>query len=546
MFISILELFKIGVGPSSSHTMGPMVAGVAFMQEVVRFLRAHASNHRVSIRCTLKGSLAATGKGHATDRAVVLGLHGYSPLDVAEKDLDTLVPALWQQASIQLDDSRTVAFSPDTDIVFDTSAPPPEHPNGMIFKLFDEQQAPLLSETYFSIGGGFISTLDEINSIVAPLQMSSADSFPYAFDSAQSMLDMAADSGLSIADIKRANETKMIPAAELERGIDSIWQAMRLCIERGLAAEGILPGGLNISRRAKQLYQQLQAQPDKANVNDWLCAYAMAVNEENAAGHMVVTAPTNGAAGVIPAVLYYLVKHESGSVDQVQNFLLTASAIGGLIKHLSSISGAEVGCQGEVGAAASMAAAGLCAAWGGSPEQIEHAAEIALEHHLGMTCDPVKGLVQVPCIERNGFGAIKAYTAASLAIRDTGEHFMSLDKCIAAMKQTGEEMSVKFKETSLAGLAVTITECYRWLTTTLISSRQHLWRYVLFQDLTPTNAESLYRGIAGNSRYRRTLHVAGQMYSRNETDRRRNVGKVQGNLTRRAGRYDYRVLAMAH
>ncbi len=459
MFISILELFKIGVGPSSSHTMGPMVAGAAFVQETVRFLRARASNHHVSIRCTLKGSLAATGKGHATDRAVVLGLHGYSPLVAAKKDLDTLVPSLWQQPSIQLDDSHTAAFSPDTDIVFDTSAPLPEHPNGMIFELLDEQKAPLLSETYFSIGGGFISTLDEINSIVAPLQMSSTDSFPYAFDSAQAMLDMAADSGLSIASMKRANETRLTTDAALDHGIDAIWQAMKRCVEQGLDTEGTLPGGLNISRRAKQLYRQLQAQHDKANVNDWLCAYAMAVNEENAAGHMVVTAPTNGAAGVIPAVLYYLINHEAGTVEQVRDFLLTASAIGGLIKHLSSISGAEVGCQGEVGAAASMAAAGLCAAWGGSPEQIEHAAEIALEHHLGMTCDPVKGLVQVPCIERNGFGAIKAYTAASLAIHDTGEHFMSLDKCIAAMKQTGEEMSVKFKETSLAGLAVTITEC---------------------------------------------------------------------------------------
>lgn len=459
MFISILELLKIGVGPSSSHTMGPMVAALAFMHKVDDYLGAHDIDQGINIRCTLKGSLAATGKGHATDRAVVLGLHGYAPKDVAKKDLDTLVPSLWQQSSIQREDGRAVAFSPDKDIVFDTGKPLPEHPNGMIFELLDAHREPLLTETYFSIGGGFISTLDEINTIVAPLQMRSADNFPYAFDSAQSMLDMATESGLSIAAMKRANESMLIADAALDRGIDATWSAMRLCVERGLGAEGTLPGGLNISRRAKQLYQQLQAQRDKANVNDWLCAYAMAVNEENAAGHMVVTAPTNGAAGVIPAVLYFLVAHEGGTVDQVRDFLLTASAIGGLIKHLSSISGAEVGCQGEVGSAASMAASGLCAAWGGTPEQIEHAAEIALEHHLGMTCDPVKGLVQVPCIERNGFGAIKAYTAASLAIRDTGEHFMSLDKCIAAMKQTGEEMSVKFKETSLAGLAVTITEC---------------------------------------------------------------------------------------
>ena len=246
---------------------------------------------------------------------------------------------------------------------------------------------------------------------------------------------------------------------ELDAGLDAIWQAMQHCIEQGLATEGILPGGLELPRRAKSLYHQLTHDPDQANLNDWLCAYAMAVNEENAAGHMVVTAPTNGAAGVIPAVLYYFVRHEGGTEDQVRDFLLTASAIGGLIKHRSSISGAEVGCQGEVGSAASMAAAGLCAVRGGTTAEIENAAEIALEHHLGMTCDPVNGLVQVPCIERNGFGAIKAYTAASLAIRGSGQHFMPLDNCIAAMKQTGIEMSEKFKETSLGGLAVSITEC---------------------------------------------------------------------------------------
>jgi L-serine dehydratase len=241
--------------------------------------------------------------------------------------------------------------------------------------------------------------------------------------------------------------------------LDAIWQAMQRCVENGLIADGSLPGGLNLPRRARKLYQQLQDDQDKVEINDWLCAYAMAVNEENAAGHMVVTAPTNGAAGVIPAVLYYLISHQGGTIEQVREFLLTTSAIGGIIKHRSSISGAEVGCQGEVGAAASMAAAGLCAIRGGTSAQIENAAEIALEHHLGMTCDPVKGLVQVPCIERNGFGAIKAYTAASLAIRGTGKHFMPLDNCIAAMKQTGMEMSDKFKETSLGGLAVSITEC---------------------------------------------------------------------------------------
>ncbi len=295
--------------------------------------------------------------------------------------------------------------------------------------------------------------------VVAPLKMEASGSNPYPFDSARTMVKMSLDSKLSIADMKRRNELMHMSEVELDRGLDAIWNAMRISIEHGLVAEGVLPGGLNIQRRAQNLHEQLLADSANASVNDWLCAYAMAVNEENAAGHMVVTAPTNGAAGVIPAVLYQLVKHENGTRDQVRTFLLTAAAIGGLIKHLSSISGAEVGCQGEVGSAAAMAAAGLCAVRGGTTEQIENAAEIALEHHLGMTCDPVKGLVQVPCIERNGFGAIKAHAAASLAKRGSGQHFMPLDNCIAAMKQTGLEMSVKYKETSLGGLALSITEC---------------------------------------------------------------------------------------
>jgi L-serine dehydratase len=273
------------------------------------------------------------------------------------------------------------------------------------------------------------------------------------------MLKMAADSGLSIAEMKRTNEQVFRAERTLQQGLAEIWQAMQTCIERGLHTAGTLPGGLDLPRRAAGLYAQLSGDPAAASMNDWLCAYAMAVNEENAAGHMVVTAPTNGAAGVIPAVLYYFIRHDGGSVGQVEDFLLTAAGIGGLIKHRSSISGAEVGCQGEVGSAAAMAAAGLCAVRGGTPQQVENAAEIALEHHLGMTCDPVKGLVQVPCIERNGFGAIKAYTAAGLAKRGSGQHFMPLDNCIAAMKRTGQEMSHKYKETALGGLAVSITEC---------------------------------------------------------------------------------------
>jgi len=458
MFISVLELFKIGVGPSSSHTMGPMVAAADFAARLNEWLAVHPARKPTRVRCTLKGSLAFTGKGHATDRAIVLGLHGHSPRDVAKQDVDALIDTLWRRRHIRVG-GHDVAFDPKQDIVFDLGEALQEHPNGMIFELFGVDGEVLLSKTCFSIGGGFVSGMDDIRQLVAPVKLSSASDCPYPFDSAASMLQMASESGLSIAAMKRANERVFHDERALTQGLDEIWQAMQGCIERGLQTEGTLPGGLNLPRRAAGLYAQLSSEPTTANMNDWLCAYAMAVNEENAAGHMVVTAPTNGAAGVIPAVLYYFVHHDGGTPAQVGDFLLTAAAVGGLIKHRSSISGAEVGCQGEVGSAAAMAAAGLCAVRGGTPQQIENAAEIALEHHLGMTCDPVKGLVQVPCIERNGFGAIKAYTAASLAKRGSGQHFMPLDNCIAAMKRTGQEMSHKYKETALGGLAVSVTEC---------------------------------------------------------------------------------------
>lgn len=459
MFISVLELFKIGIGPSSSHTLGPMVAAKRFIDHIIQSVLIQPYPPGTSLRCTLRGSLAFTGKGHSTDRAVALGIHSYTPAQLADRDVDSLVKQLWESNSVQLNARHSIMFCPDRDIVFDKGEPLPEHPNGMIFELLDPDERPLLSETYFSIGGGFISTLAEIHALQAPLKMEPATSCTYPFDSAAAMMKMAGDSNKSIAQMKQINELAFLSETELYKGMDAVWQAMKQCLERGLQADGILPGGLNIQRRARNLYQQIQVSPADSTLNDWLCAYAMAVNEENAAGHMVVTAPTNGAAGVIPAVLYYFVKHQNGSDEQVRDFLLTAAAIGGLIKHRSSISGAEVGCQGEVGSAAAMAAAGLCAVRGGTPQQIENAAEIALEHHLGMTCDPVRGLVQVPCIERNGFGAIKAYTAASLALRGSGQHFMPLDSCIAAMKQTGLEMSQKFKETALGGLAVSLTEC---------------------------------------------------------------------------------------
>ena len=459
MFISVLELFKIGIGPSSSHTLGPMVAANDFICGI-KDQKFNASDmNGAFIRCTLKGSLAFTGKGHSTDRAVAFGLHGYLPASLTDINVEDLLTQIWDSDHVDIDKNVRISFNPSQNIIFDKGEPLPEHPNGMVFDVVGSEDKIIFSETYFSIGGGFINTLAEINQLQAPLRMKSSASCKYAFDSAGAMLQMAMDGNISIAQMKLFNEHENLSDKSLYEGMDNIWQAMQTCIESGLESEGILPGGLNISRRAKELYQGIKSNPENANINDWLCAYAMAVNEENAAGNMVVTAPTNGAAGVIPAVLYYFVVHEQGTKEQVREFLLTASAIGGLIKHRSSISGAEVGCQGEVGSAAAMAAAGLCSIRGGTPQQVENAAEIALEHHLGMTCDPVNGLVQVPCIERNGFGAIKAYAAASLALRGSGDHFMPLDNCIEAMKQTGLEMSHKYKETSLGGLAVSLTEC---------------------------------------------------------------------------------------
>lgn len=459
MFISVLELFKIGVGPSSSHTLGPMLAARQFVERLLQPEQYTLLSPDVFIRCTLKGSLAFTGKGHSTDRAVALGLHDYTPEQLAKMNVEQLLKQIWNSSTLPLDNKHVIRFIPSEHIIFDKGEALPEHPNGMIFDLVSMKGEVLFSETYFSIGGGFINTSDEISQLEAPLKMVQAISCVYPFSTANEMMQMANEDKHSVAQMKRANELCDLPEEELNQGLDDIWQSMQTCVENGLKAQGTLPGGLDIKRRAKPLYDQLCGNEKTANVNDWLCAYAMAVNEENAAGNMVVTAPTNGAAGVIPAVLYYFVYHEKGYHQQVREFLLTAAAIGGLIKHNSSISGAEVGCQGEVGSAAAMAAAGLCAVRGGSVEQVEKAAEIALEHHLGMTCDPVNGLVQVPCIERNGFGAIKAFTAASLALRESGEHFMPLDNCIAAMKQTGLEMSLKYKETSLGGLAVSITEC---------------------------------------------------------------------------------------
>ena len=459
MFISFLDLFKVGIGPSSSHTMGPMVAANDFMTHVRNFVESNSSIDTYHIRCTLKDSLAYTGVGHATDRAVTLGLNGYLPHTIIKENMDEVIERTWNSKSIDINNTQKAAFFSEDDIIFDTRNSMKQNPNGLVFELLDKSDKMLISHTYFSIGGGFISTLAEIDNIEAPIAAESSAPYPYPFNNSEQMLEMSKKNNKTIWEMKLANELENIPEEILINKLDEIWSAMKSCVENGLATEGILPGGLNTKRRAKKLHENLQNDLENTSTNDWLCAYAMAVNEENAAGHMVVTAPTNGASWVVPATLYYYYKHKSATPEQIHQFLLSASAIGGLIKLNSSISGAEVGCQGEVGSASSMAAAGLCAIRGGTSAQIENAAEMALEHHIGMTCDPVKGLVQVPCIERNGFGAVKAYTASSLSLRESGEHLISLDQCIAAMKRTGLDMSHKYKETSLGGLAVSFIEC---------------------------------------------------------------------------------------
>lgn len=460
MFLSVFDMFKIGIGPSSSHTMGPMTAAVRF----VDMLRARKGAMPARVIVRLYGSLAFTGKGHGTDRAVVLGLLGYTPADLDVDAAERKLVKLRNTKQLCIPGVSTLAFDPNEDVIFDFGPALPGHPNGLNFVAQDACGTAVLTETFYSIGGGFIVTGAERKAPV-PSGNGVRAAWPYPFDTATAMLRMADECGLSIAAMKRANEEAARPSGEVEHGLAHIWSSMNRCIDRGLACDGILPGGLGVKRRAKRILEQLQreqgsnrAQPHLSS--DWLSVYAMAVNEENAAGGKVVTAPTNGAAGVVPAVLRYYLDHCIGADPaRVADFLLTAAAIGGLIKHNASISGAEVGCQGEIGSAAAMAAAGLCAVLGGNPKQVENAAEIALEHHLGMTCDPVAGLVQVPCIERNGIGAIKAVAAASLALRGDGSHFMPLDNCIEAMRQTGVEMSTKFKETSLGGLAVNLPEC---------------------------------------------------------------------------------------
>lgn len=457
MFLSVFDMFKIGIGPSSSHTMGPMVAAGRFLDH----LRAQPFEV-VGLHASLHGSLAFTGVGHATDRAVILGLAGFQP--------DTYDAAKAEAALLQIEQDHCVTppglgrlrFHPKDNVAFDYGPPLAGHANGMILRGTDAQGDVITQVTYYSIGGGFVVTADELEAGDA---IDTGAPVPYPFQSAEQMLEMATTSGKSIAQMKRANELSRMPIADFDRGLARIWEVMTNCIDRGLVTDGILPGGLNVRRRAKGINDALQAERGMNltaphTINDFMSTYAMAVNEENAAGGQVVTAPTNGAAGVVPATIRYWLDHVPGATaSKVPDFLLTAAAIGGLVKFNASISGAECGCQAEVGSAAAMAAAGLAAVLGGTPEQIENAAEIALEHHLGMTCDPVKGLVQVPCIERNGLGAIKAVSAASLALRGDGQHLVSLDVAIETMRQTGADMSAKYKETALGGLAVNVPNC---------------------------------------------------------------------------------------
>ena len=451
MDMSVFDLFKIGIGPSSSHTVGPMVAARRFL------LECGSLEDAVGVEAHLYGSLALTGVGHATDKAVILGLMGETPQGVDPDSVEDKLAEAELDGVLNLLGTKAVPFSSRTGLVWHKQSTLPEHPNGMRFvlKLAD---GSVIERIYYSVGGGFITAAGEAQ---APREEDAPASVPFPFDTMRDLLAHGERDGLSIPAMLRANECARMTEAELDAGLDRIWDVMRECIAHGLVTEGQLPGGLNVKRRAAKLWRQEREARNAANhlphdaVNQ-VSLYAMAVNEENAAGGRVVTAPTNGAAGIIPAVLRYYAEDCRPSDPQrgIRDFLLTAAAVGMLCKKNASISGAEIGCQGEVGVACAMAAAGLVAALGGTNGRIENAAEIGIEHHLGMTCDPIGGLVQIPCIERNGMGAIKAITAASLAMKGDGTHFVSLDDVIETMRQTGFDMQAKYKETSLGGLAI--------------------------------------------------------------------------------------------
>ena len=462
MAVSVFDLFKIGMGPSSSHTVGPMRAARQF---VARLQHADLLSDTVTVRCWLHGSLGATGKGHASDVAVLLGLAGHEPDTVDVDQIPALLAEVRGNKRLVLAGVHSIAFNEKEDLLFMRAALP-FHANGMRFVALDAAGTELANRVYYSVGGGFIVS-DEVaadgsrQKVIAP----DATVLPLPFTSGDALLVLAQQHGLSIAQIMRKNEQHWRSDSEIDTGLLRIWQVMQDCVKRGCRTEGVLPGGFKVKRRAAPLFRALSENPEAAlrdplQVLDWVNLYALAVNEENAAGGRVVTAPTNGAAGIIPAVLHYYTRFVPGAHDAgVIDFLLTAAAIGILYKENASISGAEVGCQGEVGVACSMAAAALCAVMGGTPEQVENAAEIGMEHHLGLTCDPVGGLVQIPCIERNAIASVKAINAARMALRGDGSHFVSLDKVIKTMRETGADMKTKYKETARGGLAVNIVEC---------------------------------------------------------------------------------------
>ncbi len=455
-YLGAFDLFKIGIGPSSSHTVGPMRAARRFLMELPPndLTRIH------KIEVELYGSLAHTGKGHATDTAIILGLAGEIPDDVDTAKVAEFIAAITKHNKIKLLKTHEVSFSPLTHIRFNLRDLLPVHSNGMMFRAY-ASDGLLAERAMYSIGGGFI--VDEDEAFVGTARGDEA-SVPYPFNSMKSLLATATRESLTLVNVLRANELALRAEADTHAFLDRVISTMFNCMDRGMATEGQLPGGLNVSRRAHGIHQKLLAEhKDKAvmphQVMDWVSVYAIAVNEENAAGGRVVTAPTNGAAGVMPAVMRYARNFCHADIQQLRDFLLVASAIGALCKMNASISGAEVGCQGEVGSAAAMAAAGLAAVLGATNTQIENAAEIALEHHLGMTCDPIGGLVQIPCIERNAMGAIKAISAASLSLRGDGKHHVTLDQAIETMRRTGADMQTKYKETSLGGLALAAVEC---------------------------------------------------------------------------------------
>ncbi|WP_433035184.1 L-serine ammonia-lyase [Actinomycetospora sp. CA-053990] len=454
MAISVFDLFKVGIGPSSSHTVGPMRAAFLF---VSRLHDTGLLERVASVRCELFGSLGATGHGHGSVPAVVLGLSGEQPHLVDPVEAEPIVSAVRSGGRIALGGKHTVAFSVDDDVVLHRRGRLSFHSNGMVFLALDAVGRPVDRREYYSVGGGFVLDEDETGE---PVLREDPTPVPHPFDSGDELVARAREHGLRISDVMLANEAVRRPEPETRAGLLHLWSVMRECVERGSTTGGVLPGGLRVRRRAPELRRHLDEEVDAAEPMDRVTLYALAVNEENAAGGRVVTAPTNGAAGIVPAVLHHAASTVRGfDDDAVVRFLLTAGAIGLLFKRNASISGAEVGCQGEVGSACSMAAGGFAELLGCSPEQVENAAEIGIEHNLGLTCDPVGGLVQIPCIERNAVASVKAITAARMARRGDGVHHVSLDKAIKTMRETGADMSVKYKETARGGLALNVIEC---------------------------------------------------------------------------------------